>query len=275
MILNYKDLKINYLIDGDLSSGKEVMIILNGIMMSTLSWTMFKDTFSTDNVLVRYDMVDQGESTYVDYNYTQDLQVDVLEALMNHLNLESTNLVGISYGASVALEYSCKYPNRVKKMVVANGVAKTSSWLKAIGDGWNEVAKSKNALAYYNISIPYIYSPEFYTKNIEWMERRKAILLPIFADEVFLNRITRLTISAETHDTLSKLPNITADTLIISCEEDYLTPVYEQITLHNNIKNSKLVKIPNCGHASMYEVPELFASLVLGHINKKINPKVL
>lgn len=275
MILKYKEFNINYLVDGDLSSGKEVMIILNGIMMSALSWTMFKDAFSADNILVRYDMIDQGETTYVDYNYTQDLQVEVLDALMSHLELKSANLVGISYGASVALEYSCKYPEKVNKMVIANGVAKTSPWLKAIGDGWNEVAKSRNALAYYNISIPYIYSPEFYTKNIEWMERRKAILLPIFEDEVFLNRITRLTISAETHDTLDRLHKITSDTLIISCEEDYLTPVYEQVILNKKIKNSKLVTIPNCGHASMYEVPELFASLVLGHINKKYNPQVL
>ena len=274
MILKYNDLKINYIVDGDLASGKEVIVILNGIMMSTASWEIFKEAFSKDNVLVRYDMVDQGESTYVDYQYTQELQVAVLDALIKHLDLRDLNLVGISYGASVALQYSTKYPKRVKKLVIANGVAKTSPWLKAIGDGWNEVAKSRNALAYYNISIPYIYSPQFYTKNIKWMEERKAFLLPLFSDEIFLNRITRLTISAETHDTLEDLHKITADTLIVSSEEDYLTPVYEQITLHNKIKKSKLVKIPNCGHASMYEVPDLFTSLVLGHINKKYNPQL-
>lgn len=275
MILNYKDLEISYTVDGDITSGKEVMVILNGIMMSTASWAIFKEAFSKDNVLVRYDMVDQGDSTYVDYNYTQDLQVQVLDALITHLKLEKANLVGISYGASVALQYSCKYPNKVKKLVVANGVAKTSPWLKAIGDGWNEVAKSRNAEAYYNISIPYIYSPQFYSKNIEWMEARKAFLLPLFEDKVFLDRITRLTISAENHDTLDSLHLITADTLIISSEEDYLTPVYEQVILHEKIKNSKLVKIPECGHASMYEVPELFTSLVLGHINKKFNPRLI
>ena len=275
MKLKYKDFDINYIIDGDITSDKEVIIILNGIMMSTASWTIFKDSFSKDNVLVRYDMIDQGESTYVDYQYTQELQVEVLDALINYLKLEKTNLIGISYGASIALQYSCKYPDRVKKMVIANGVAKTSPWLKAIGDGWNEVAKSKNALAYYNISIPYIYSPQFYSRNIKWMEERKAFLLPLFGDDVFLDRITRLTISAETHDTLDELHKITADTLIVSSEEDYLTPVYEQIILHENIKNSQLVKIPNCGHASMYEVPELFTSLVLGHINKTSNPQLI
>ncbi len=94
------------------------------------------------------------------------------------------------------------------------------------------------------------------------------MLLPLFCDPAFLDRITRLTISAETHDTLSKLHIITADTLIISSGEDFLTPEYEQIVIKEHIKDSELVKIPNCGHASMYEVPELFTKLVLNHINK-------
>ncbi|AIO18937.1 Putative aminoacrylate hydrolase RutD [Candidatus Izimaplasma bacterium HR1] len=268
MIFNYKDYHINYLVDGDLNSDKEVIIILNGIMMSTASWEMFVDVLSKDNVLVRFDMIDQGESSKVDFQYTQELQVEVLDALINHLELKKPNLVGISYGSSVALQYSIKFPSKINRMVIANGVAKTSPWLKAIGDGWNEVAKSRNALAYYNITIPYIYSPQFYTKNIKWMEERKEILLPLFGDDQFLDRITRLTISAETHDTLNDLHMIKAETLIISSGEDFLTPEYEQIIIHKNIQSSELVKVPNCGHASMYEVPAQFTSLVLNHINK-------
>ena len=268
MILKYKDYQINYVVDGDLNSNKKVIIILNGIMMSVASWEIFVKDFGKDNILIRYDMIDQGESTKVDFQYTQEIQVKVLDALVRHLELKKVNLVGISYGASVALQYAIEFPDLVDRMVIANGVAKTSPWLKAIGDGWNEVAKSRNPKAYYNITIPYIYSPQFYTENIKWMEERKEMLLPLFCDPAFLDRITRLTISAETHDTLSKLHIITADTLIISSGEDFLTPEYEQIVIKEHIKDSELVKIPNCGHASMYEVPELFTKLVLNHINK-------
>jgi pimeloyl-ACP methyl ester carboxylesterase len=219
-------------------------------------------------------MLDQGKSTFMSEQYTQELQVETLYAFLNYLKILDVNLVGISYGASIALQYACKYPNRVKKLVLANAVAKTSKWLKAIGDGWNEVAKSRNPEAYYNITIPYIYSPQFYTKNIEWMEKRKAFLYPLFQDPVFLDRITRLTKSAETHDVISDLSKITANTLIISGEEDYLTPVFEQKILHQGIRHSKLIIIPECGHASMYEVPDLFGSLVLGHVNQTDQPKL-
>jgi pimeloyl-ACP methyl ester carboxylesterase len=107
------------------------------------------------------------------------------------------------------------------------------------------------------------------------MENRKKILVPIFSDPMFLDAMVRLTVSAETHNTVDNLNQITADTLIISSEQDYLTPVYEQQFLHSKIDNSKLVIIPNCGHASMYEVPELFTSLVLGFINRSKIPKII
>lgn len=266
-IFTYENNEIFYQLDGELDKDKEIIVILNGIMMSTASWEIFKEAFSKDNVLLRFDMFDQGQSAKLDYQYTQKTQVKLLKALLDHLSFEEVNVVGISYGASVALQFTAAYPKMVKKQVIANGVAKTSPWLKAIGDGWNQVAKNRDGEAYYNITIPYIYSPQFYTEQLEWMENRKRVLIPIFSNAIFLDAMERLTISAETHNVVSSLANMKNNTLIIASEQDYLTPVYEQRFIHSSLENSKLVVIPQCGHASMYEVPELFTSLVLGFVN--------
>lgn len=263
----YENRPIKYVIDGDLSSSKSVIVILNGIMMSCVSWEAFKEPFSRENTLLRFDMFDQGESYKQTENYTQAIQVELLKALLDYLKIEKVNLVGISYGASVSLQFATKYQSMVEKMVVANVVGKTSPWLKDIGDGWNDVAETRNGQAYYNISIPYIYSPQFYTKNIKWMEDRRKLLVPIFSNPVFLDAMVRLTKSAETHDVFASLPSLDVETLLISSEQDYLTPMFEQVKLNKSIKNSHLVIIPECGHASMYEQPELFTSLILGFIN--------
>lgn len=265
----YKEYNIHYIVDGDLKSGKEIIVLLNGIMMSTQSWEIFKESFTENNELIRFDMIDQGGSSKVDFQYRQDLQVDIMKALFDHLNVKSVNVVGISYGASIALQFAAKHQKYISKLVVANVVAKTSPWLKAIGDGWNQVGRTRNGEAYYNITIPYIYSPQFYTRRLKWMENRKKILLPIFSSPDFLNAMERLTISAETHDVVNALKDITVDTLIISSKEDYLTPVFEQEYLHHQLAHSELVIVEECGHASMYEKPELFATLVLGHVNQK------
>lgn len=258
-----------YELSGEQENGKEVLVILNGIMMSTKSWEPFKEAFSKEFLLLRYDMFDQGQSASLEEPYTQEVQVDLLDALFKHLDIDKANIVGISYGASIALQFARKYPNKVIRMIIANGVAKTSPWLKDIGDGWNEVAKTRNGLAYYHITIPYIYSPQFYTKQKDWMDKRKELLLPIFSSEIFLDRMIRLTKSAETHDVSNDLKNIKIPSLIISSEEDYLTPPFEQKYLQEHMPNAKLVMIPSCGHASMYEEPSLFTSLVLGFFTQE------
>jgi pimeloyl-ACP methyl ester carboxylesterase len=274
-VFQYKTYDIYYQIDGDIKKNPNVIVLLNGIMMSTQSWEIFVKPFSKENTLLRVDMIDQGQSSKVDFNYTQALQVDMLYALFQHLNMKNITMVGISYGASIALQFATKYPSNIQKLIVANGVAKTSKWLKAIGDGWNQVGRTRDGLAYYNITIPYIYSPLFYQNNIEWMENRKKLLVPIFSDPTFLNAMERLTISAETHDTLKDLHKIECETLIISSEQDFLTPPFEQEILHQNIGNSSLIKIPNCGHASMYEAPKLFSSIVLGFVHNTLNETIV
>ena len=266
-IFKYEDKEIFYTVDGEISSEKEIIIILNGIMMSTISWDIFVEPFTKNNTLIRFDMFDQGQTSKLNKDYTQEIQVKLLKSLLDFLEVKKVNIVGISYGASIALQFAAKYQDYINKLIVANVVAKTSPWLKAIGDGWNEVAKSRNGLAYYNISIPYIYSPQFYTTNLNWMEERKKMLIPIFSNEVFLDAMVRLTKSAETHDVIESLKFIKTKTLIISSEEDYLTPVFEQVYIDKMLPNSNLVIIPECGHASMYEKPELFTSLILAFIN--------
>ncbi|QVK21034.1 alpha/beta hydrolase [Mycoplasmatota bacterium] len=266
-IFKYNGYDVHYIVDGDINSDKNKIILLNGIMMSTRSWEMFKKPFSKDNTLIRFDMFDQGDTSKLNYNYTLDLQVELLKALLEYLNIEKINLVGISYGASVALKFTVKYQSFIEKLFLANAVSKTSDWLRAIGNGWNEVAKSRNGEAYYNITIPYIYSPLFYMNKIDWMNKRKELLIPIFSDPNFLDAMSRLTISSENHDVNKDLYNITVPTMIISSEQDFLTPMEDQKFISERIKDSELVIIPNCGHASMYEKPELFVALVLGFIN--------
>ena len=77
----------------------------------------------------------------------------------------------------------------------------------------------------------------------------------------------RLTNSSSNYDVRDRLDKIMCPTLIVSCQQDYLTPVDEQKYLADHIADSHYLIIQNSGHASMYEQPMLFASLILGFAN--------
>lgn len=241
------------------------LLILNGIMMSTKSWSEFIEPFSASNQLILLDMVDQGQSAKMTKAYNHSIQVDLVKALVDHLNIEKVNIYGVSYGGEIAIQLAIKYPEIVDKLCLFNTCGATSYWLSEIGNAWNKA--SHDGLAYYLTTIPIIYSPKFFNKNKEWMENRKKTLVPIFNDQEFISSMVRLTNSSLGYDSLDKLKQIEHQTLIVGCEYDFVTPYYQQEELHEKIKNSELIYIPDSGHALMYEKPLLFTSLILGFIN--------
>lgn len=263
---SYQNHQIFYDVKG---SGKPILI-LNGIMMSTRSWEPFVESFIENNMLIRLDFLDQGQSDRLEgQSYDQSIQVDLIHQLMIELKLEKINIVGISYGGEVAISFAIKYPDLVSRLVLFNTTPYTSPWLKEIGHQWNQIGRTRDGSTYYKATIPVIYSPSFYEKRLDWMKKREQILLPIFSNPVFLDQMERLTNSAESFDAREGLSKISAPTLIIAADEDYLTPISNQKQLHEFIKGSELVILPGVGHASMYEKPLLFMTLVLGFINTK------
>jgi len=267
----FKGKKIHYETHGE---GAPI-VLLNGIMMSTLSWYQLIQPLSANNKLILLDFLDQGQSDkYKDEPYNLDLQVAVLKALLDHLELKKTAIAGISYGGNVALKFAAEHPEYVHRLIAFNVTAKTGAWLKELGQSW--VLSANNPEHFYCTTIPIIYSQEFYNSRPDWVKIRKDFLTgQIFTNKEFMDGIIRLTQSADDYNIESKLCNITAKTLIIASETDPITPVKEQYKLHDGIKDSELVLLPGTGHATMYERPALFISLLLGFANSPLEGIVI
>ena len=260
---DFRGKSIYYEVHGE---GKPV-VILNGIMMSALSWIEFVEPFSASNQLILLDLLDQGQSAKMEgETYTQEIQVEVVAALLAELGLEKTSVLGISYGGEVALQFVLKYPEKVDRLLLFNTTAATGAWLGDIGEGWNKALEDPEA--YYYTTIPIIYSPAFYKKNRAWMETRKELLCSkVFSYKPFMDSMERLTDSAAGYDITDRLSEIKAPTMVVSCLQDYLTPIEEQERIVKGIPGCHHVILPGSGHASMYEQPVLFTSLALGFLN--------
>ena len=118
------------------------LVVLNGLMMSTTSWKPFVADFSRNNRLVLVDFLDQGRSSRMTESYGHDVQIRLVDALLDELGWEKANIMGLSYGGNIAIQYALAHPQRVRRLILANSASRTSPWLQKIGDGWNEVAAS-------------------------------------------------------------------------------------------------------------------------------------
>ncbi|MCL2737064.1 MAG: alpha/beta hydrolase [Propionibacteriaceae bacterium] len=243
----------------------EPLLILNGIFMSCASWDAFVPAFSARTRLLLLDLVDQGRSGKSDREYTLERQEQVVLAFLDHLGLERAHLCGISYGGEVALRVAARHPERVAKLVLSNTTAHTSAWLRDIGHSWEYAMNSHDGHQFFATCIPTVYSPGFYDAREQWAHDREEMFVRVFTPETY-DGFARLTRSAERHDERGNLARIQAETLVISSQWDFITPLPNQLALVAGISGAAHAIIPDCGHAAMYEKPSEFASLVLGFV---------
>lgn len=241
------------------------LVLINGIMMNTLSWVdhigKLKDRFQ----LIVYDMRDQGQSRRLAEGYDISIHADDLEKLLNHLNIRKAQLLGLSYGGMVALYFALKSPDRIEKLVLSNTTAYTDQYLRSLGQMWIKAASTYDGEAFFHLALVPIYSRSFYNTRYDWLESRKQLFKDFLTREWF-DGFIRLASSNSTTDLREEISRITLPTLLIAANEDIITPYSQMAEIHRAMVNSQLVCIPESGHAAFLEKIDLFCALLKGFL---------
>lgn len=246
-------------------SGSETVVILNGIMMSTTSWYDFVPAYTKNYRLLRVDFRNQGQSQYVDDDFFIDIHVEDLKSLFDKLGIQKIHMVGISYGAEVAMLFAIKHQHMLKSLVLSNTTARVTKHLRAIGDSWDEAAKLYDGERFFKLVMPFIYSSVFYDSNWQWLKDREKAFGKILQKPWF-DAYRKLSGSTRCYDILDKIHEIKVPTLCIASDLDVITPVSEVRMIHERIEGSSFLIISDAGHASCYEKKDAFNAAVLGFI---------
>ena len=95
----------------------EPLLLLHGNSESIQSFRLQIPEFSKYYKVIAVDSRGQGKSTEDGKTYTYDLFAEDMDALLNHLNIDSANVLGWSDGGNTGLIMAMKYPNKVKQLV--------------------------------------------------------------------------------------------------------------------------------------------------------------
>src|SRR5690606_37200513 len=85
-------------------------------------WRHWFGLLSDHHRFHRYDVRGSGLSDWSDTNLSFDWQVRDLECVVEAAGLERFALLGVSQGASVAVEYAARHPERVTNLVIHGGI---------------------------------------------------------------------------------------------------------------------------------------------------------
>jgi pimeloyl-ACP methyl ester carboxylesterase len=165
-------------------------------------------------------------------------------------NLSDLIIMGNSLGGHVALLYTLKNEEKVKKLILTG-----SSGL--FEDSMGGSYPKRGNYDYIRERVAYT----FYDPNVATRE---------LVDEVFETtrsipkcmRIVAIAKSAQRHNMAEEIPNITIPTLLVWGLNDTITPPIVAHEFNQLIPNSELKFIDKCCHAPMMEHPEKFNQLV-------------
>lgn len=271
MQFDYRGKAIYYETHGE---GRPLML-LNGIMMSTLSWKPFIEAFCRGgNRLILVDLMDQGRSGAFDEGYTMADQADMVLALMDALQLPAVSLMGTSYGGALALQVACKAPARVDRLLLAATRCYSDPLFQGMCESWLHAADA-SPQAFYTATMPLFYGASFQESRRDFMEERRALLeRGLFKSSDFMARMKRLVQSILHFDLREELQAISCPTLIMEPEEDLVMMPWEQRRMWERIPDAQLITLPKTGHVLFLERPALFTSLMMGWFNHRDTPCV-
>ena len=235
------------------------VVFINGLTMDLNGWLLQVDAFSKKYRMVRYDCRGQGDSDKPDSEYTQELHAEDLAGLLEKLEIPRAHLVGLSNGGMIAQHFALRYPEKTGALVLVDACSHVDTLLKLIITSWIKSAEAGGSGLRYDVALPYLFSEEFMSKNLDRILAMKEMNLarnPVKA-------VVNLSMASMRHDLRDRVSEITAPTLIIAGEEDMLIPLRYSRILREKIRNSTLVTLKNCGHVPPIEKPDEFNRIVM------------
>jgi len=210
-------------------------------------------------------------------SYALDDYVADLEELRADLALETIDLLGFSHGALVAAAYAIAFPDHVRKLVLAGGLAALTPEMEAemkraveaaAGQPWH--AEAVAALAreeagdyetpednaqMWNEMAPIYFST--------WDERYRPLVeverLPTEPLRAF---------NASTFDLRPDLGRIDAETLVVTGRDDFICGPAAAAPFAEGVPRAELVLVDDAGHFAFLEQPEAFRNAVEAFLSR-------
>ena len=236
-----------------------VVIFLHGIGGNRSNWDEQQTALGHRYCTVAWDARGYGESDDpVEELKFSDFAED-LNALMDHLRVQSAHLVGLSMGGMIAQEFYGRYPDRVATLTLAD----TSRGFGAASEADRQEFLARRLEPLQAGLTPADLAPAMIgvltgSKASGKVRRRLLDSLSTVRAGPYIKALK----ATVTTDFRKILPSIDVPTLIVVGSEDKVLPPSESRALAAAISNAQLALIEHAGHLTNIEAPGQFNAIV-------------
>ncbi|MDF0732065.1 alpha/beta hydrolase [Pseudomonas entomophila] len=240
----------------DAGAGTPV-VLLHGLGNSGRAWSdQVAALLRLEHRVIVPDLLGHGASSDAPASISARGQALGILALLDHLGLESAQLVGLSLGGMVALELACEVPAAVESLAVAGTFLTMKAPHRAqMLDEWiDALAQPDGCLKRFKATWPalvgesFAASPQGQRLYQAWHAQA--------ATQGAQNQINWCQ-GMKHYDLSERLQRIDAPTLVLACEHDRMSPVAEADEIARRIARCRRVTLTGEGH--VFNVPHALA----------------
>lgn len=214
------------------------------------------------------DLLGYGQSSRAPVEeLTLPRQAQHIVTFLDALGIERAHIVGHDLGGGIAQILAVNFPERVLSLTIADGVC-FSNWPVpvVVSMRWPTapefepsplVVQKMPRLGMHNQEMLTAEIMQAFTVPFSNVENCKALQMAASALE-----------HHQTEELVPHLSNINIPTTILWGQYDRHLPPYWGLKLSRAIPRSRLRILPNCGHFSMLDDPQLFAQELLNHLDQ-------
>ena len=118
-------IKVYYEVYGQ---GKPLVLLHGAFMTIADNWGQLIPELSKTRKVIALEMQGHGHTQYSDRKLDLATMASDVAGLMDHLKVDSADVVGYSMGGSVAYQLTIQNPKRVNKLVVISSTYKSTGW---------------------------------------------------------------------------------------------------------------------------------------------------
>ncbi len=246
------------------------IFLLHGFSSNVHTWEDLINKFPLQYPVVALDMPGFGFSDKPNISYTREAYIQWLREIQNFYDFKKIILVGNSMGGEFALRYALKYPEAVHKIILINsaGLLESSQPPYFIKKVFIIFLNSFEFLFVNRTSIRFFLSSAFYDDSRITERKIDMYYLPL-KTEGGTNAHKSLFLAPYQKITLEDLRKIQNSTLILWGLQDRWIPIEHAYWFYKNLKNAKLVFLPELGHVPQEERVEDLLPYLVSFLNEE------
>ncbi len=241
------------------------LVLIMGLGGDTTGWGLQLAALTRRRRCLLFDNRGAGQTDAPDTTYTIREMAGDLFGLLDVLDVQRADLLGVSMGGAIAQEAALAAPDRVASLQLHATWAGPDPYFHAVVETLKRTRLQFGREGFLRAVGPWIFTPHCYAARPELIELvvQRGLAHP---HPQPLHAYLRQAGAVLGHDTRDRLSRIRCPTLITVGSEDLLTPPRFARELAGLIPGARLEVIPGGGHGSLWEIPEAFNAACLAFL---------